>query len=214
MSDEVIKTDIHGNPVEAGVNEGGEIRNQKLGPGGYAFTSDFLLEVAKGNILGHTMINKFGENPDIDTATDPEDMWDAGGTYPFSTSADIDQLSSSDDGDTQEITIIGLDENWEEVTQTKTLTGQTPVTLDTPLIRVYRAWNNGTSDFAGDIYLTTNGAALTLGVPDVASAIRMQVRNGNNQSLMCVYTVPAGKTAFVLTAVAAFTKGARSTREG
>jgi hypothetical protein len=159
-------------------------------------TDDIYLEIARGNRTGLTAINKFGENPTITTATDPEDIWDYGGLYTFSTTADIDQISSSNDGDTQVITVVGLDSSWEEVTQTKTLTGQTPATLDTALIRVYRAYNSGTSDFAGDIYITTNGAALTDGVPDTASTVRAMIRDGNNQTLMCIYSVPAGCTAY------------------
>jgi len=45
--------------------------------------SDFLIEVAKGNVSGHRVINKFGNNPDVDTNTDPEDVWGGGGIYAF-----------------------------------------------------------------------------------------------------------------------------------
>jgi hypothetical protein len=45
--------------------------------------TSFLIEVAKGNVAGHTVMNKFGANPDIDILTAPEDVWDGGGIYSF-----------------------------------------------------------------------------------------------------------------------------------
>ena len=37
--------------------------------------TEFYLEVAKGNIPGHSIVNKFGHNSLITTATDPVDVW-------------------------------------------------------------------------------------------------------------------------------------------
>ena len=43
--------------------------------------SDFYFSVAMGEIPGHTLMEKFGENPDIDTADGFVTIWDAGGDY-------------------------------------------------------------------------------------------------------------------------------------
>ncbi len=168
-------------------------------------TTDFMLEVAKGKIPGHSQMNKFGENQDIDTGTDPEDVWDYGGLYIFSTTADIDSMSCAT-GDTVEMTVIGLDSNWDEVAQTKTLTGQTTVTLDTPLIRVYRAYNSSGTDLTGDVYIYINGASVAAGVPTVAAEVRAQVTAAAQQTLMCIYTVPADHTAFFISGYVAYAK--------
>lgn len=63
--------------------------------------SDFMLEVAKGGVPGHSHINKFGRNSDIDTDTDPEDVWDGGSLWVPPTAArihDITSTSASDAG--------------------------------------------------------------------------------------------------------------------
>lgn len=44
-------------------------------------TTDFYLEVKKGNVAGHSMVNKFGRNPDIDIASGFEAIWNGGGDY-------------------------------------------------------------------------------------------------------------------------------------
>lgn len=60
------------------------------------FSRDFLIEVAKGNIAGHSFVHKFGKNEDLGTGA-REDIWDGGGTYGFwpLTAQSMELLSSS-----------------------------------------------------------------------------------------------------------------------
>ena len=159
--------------------------------------------IAQGNVVGQSTIHKFGRGADIDTGDGFVALWDGAEyaaalkTYTFSTSADIDRISSDSVADTEPIEITGLDTNWDVVTQTKTLTGQTPVALDTSLIRVYRMVNVGTSDLAGSVFCFVN-VATTLGVPDTITNTRAMINNGNNQTLMAIYPVPSGKTAYII----------------
>ena len=99
------------------------------------------LAIAKGDVVGHTFIHKYGRSPDFDNTDGDVSIWDGaddGGTnemqYNYSTSAIIDSIVSSNAGDTQDIEVQGLDTNYALVTQTITITGQTRKALDTSLI--------------------------------------------------------------------------------
>ncbi len=165
---------------------------------------EFYLEIAKGNIPGHSSLHKFGEAPDFDTEDSMVDIWDGaddGGidamVYTYSSTADIDSLVSSNDSDTEDIEIQGLDVNFAMVTQTVTLTGRTRAALSTSLIRVFRMINRGNSSLAGTVSCYVD-SAISNGVVTDKTKVRAIINNGNNQTLMSLYTVPAGKTGYIV----------------
>lgn len=160
-----------------------------------AVLNEFYLRVAQGVEPGYSFIEKFGENPDVNGVM--EDVWSQGGMYVYSTTADIDTISSSNIGDGQQITIVGQLADNTEVTQTATLNGQSKVTLSTPLFRVYRAFNIGSTDFAGDVYIYPDTAIVT-GVPTNPAFIRVKIISDSNQTEMALYTIPKGKQGFFL----------------
>ena len=162
------------------------------------YLDDSMLTMAAGervllSRLGGT-VNKFGENPNV-AVTTTEDVWDGGGTYSFPTTATITHIRSAVDSATTQgmtIEVQGLNASWAAVTQTKDLDGTNStieVSLDTPLIRVFRmkVLEDAVADqdiWAGDDdFLVADAKAI--------------IQAGNNQTLMAIYTVPAGKTAYV-----------------
>jgi hypothetical protein len=162
------------------------------------------LAIAKGDVSGTTFEHKFGNAPDFDSTDLTVTVWDGAedGTawenmvYDYSTTADIDSISSSNAGDTQEITVVGQDINYNIVTQTKNLNGQTRVALDTPLFRCYRAYNSNATNLVGHVFVYVNGAT-TGGVPNNNDDIRAIIDPINQQTEMAIYTVPAGKTGYM-----------------
>jgi len=164
----------------------------------------FGLGVACGERIGWANIEKFGHCDDVDTGSAPADVWggadpDLPGTsiYTFSSTAVSYYISSADGSDTQDIVVVGLTEDgngdWNEETVTVTLAGQTKTEIVSgsgdPWIRVYRAYNTGSTVFAGNVYVYEDDTVIA-GVPQTDSLVRAVVVAGDDQTEMCVYTVP------------------------
>lgn len=141
------------------------------------------------NKINHDAVFKFGYNPAISTAE--ETVWDNGGIYSYPTSATQMKVSSSNDSDTSTVLIYGLDSSYNEISESITITGQTEVTTSNSFVRVYRAKVTANAP-SGNIYIGTG--TVTLGVP---STVYARIITGENQTLMAVWTVPAGYTGYI-----------------
>jgi hypothetical protein len=156
----------------------------------------FELACSMGLIPGYSKVDKWGINDEITTASDPEDVWEGGGLYNYDAdgTAPIVSLASDNGADTQEIYIEGLDINGVLVTQNITLAGTTRVALTTPLWRVFRMENEGTTNLVGTVFCYTGVGT----VPSIGDAeVRAIIDDGNNQTQMAIYTIPAGKVGFL-----------------
>ena len=147
------------------------------------------LSIAQGKVTGTSFVSKFGQNENVGTGAF-EEVWDGGGTYvyPADNTAPITHIYSTG-ADIQPIEVQGLDINGDLVVQSKTLTGTTVVVLDTPLWRVFRMKNTGSSTIltGSIVHASDSGKAVSYA----------QIQNGNNQTLMALYTIPAGKTGYL-----------------
>ena len=155
---------------------------------------DFYLEVSKGNIPGHSSVNKFGTNTDIADGTE-EIVWSPSHAYTWSTTADITDIvssSTSDNGKT--IEVQGLDANWDLVVQEKALgtPATTSVTLDTPLIRCFRMRVNDAATNVGNVQCGVGATTTSF----TTANLRAQVDAARGQTLMAMYTIPNGKTGY------------------
>ena len=159
----------------------------------------FELQVARGQIQGHRNVTVFGFNPDVDTTQ--VSVWPLPSLITFPASAIQMTVSSSSANDTsagtgaRTVVVQGLDANYNEVTETVTMNGQTAVTMTASLLRVNYAYvvtaGSGNSA-AGNIYIGTG--TVTSGVPaTVYDIIKLDYNNTTTGS----YTVPAGYTAYV-----------------
>jgi len=168
----------------------------------YITTKDFKLEVAKGNVPNNSTFEKFGKNPDVDTVSSPEDIWNGGGDYTGQPtgSAETLEIFSSDANDT----IAG--------------TGARTVRISNLL--------DGTGAQAADVVVNMNGVtAVSLGAGTYNRSSRMKVLTAGsggenageltlrhtttttnifavmpaafNQTEIAAYTVPLGFTLYV-----------------
>lgn len=159
----------------------------------------FELQVSRGQIAYHKTLFKFGFNPDVDDSL--ETIWAEGGLYSYLSAATVLKVSSSSANDTsagtgaRTVELFGLDADYDEINETVILSGQTAVNTTQSFLRVNRmivrsAGTGGTN--AGVIYAGTG--TVTSGVPANKYAT---VSAGDGQSLMALWTVPRGYTAYV-----------------
>ena len=164
---------------------------------------EFFLEVSKGNVRGHSIVNKFGQNDDLNSST-YEDIWDGGGTYSWPSTALITNIVSTKAADSTAVEVQGLDSDGSLCVQETTLNGTTKVDLPIPLWRVFRMKNAGAYDFEGDVTADNTGETVTYA----------KMAQGNNQTLMCLYTIPKGKTGYLVNGTASISDNNRSVAAG
>ena len=158
----------------------------------------FGLELSRGNIPGMQVIHKFGHNQLITTATDPEDIWDAGGIWVPPTTARTHVLVSSDDEDggagtdtgMLSVTIEGLDANGLLQEEVVTLNGTTNVNTASTYTIIHRmtglTWGSANNN-VGNITATAA----------TDSTVTAQITATFNQTGMAIYRVPSDKTAYI-----------------
>src|SRR5210317_1793289 len=156
----------------------------------------FYLAVQQGKVPGYTMVNKFGYNPSIGSLAF-ETIWETGGNYPWqSTAVTVDVVSDDTNDDVagtgaRTLRIQGLDGSYNLAEETVDMDGTTTVSTTQTFLRVFRmsVETAGTSgNNVGNISVTYTGGS------DVAATIA----EGNGQTLMAVYTIPAGKTGYIV----------------
>jgi hypothetical protein len=166
------------------------------------------LTIAQGLVPGHTYNHKFGAVAMMSQNTTGS-IWDKDDTYyPWSaygtgavatilTTAANGSTSTLDDGES--IRIEGLDENYEPASDTLTISGSTATGTQT-FLRINRAYVIGNS--------STNQTQIRISVNGTEVA-RIQINKA--QTLMAVYTIPAGKTGYMMKLTSTCQYGADAT---
>lgn len=152
---------------------------------------DVHLNIARGLVKGTSFVHKFGAVPSMSTGVTGT-IWDKDDTlYPWSafntpgvltiaTTAANGTASTDDSGKT--VTILGLDADFNQVTETITISGSSGTGTQV-FARVYRAFTSAEN--------VTN-----INVSRGATQV-LRISIGKSQTLMAIYTVPAGYTAYL-----------------
>ncbi|MCK5548295.1 MAG: hypothetical protein KAI64_04725 [Thermoplasmata archaeon] len=150
---------------------------------------------------GFFEIGKFGRNGDVDTGALPEDIWDAGGLYPFLAGPDSLEILSSSVNDIDAgsganlVEIEGLDANWDIKTEIITMNGLGIVAIPGTFIRINRAkvlTSGALGSNEGLITIRINGAG------NILATIPVIANKGSGQTLQAIYSVPSGKKAKIV----------------
>ena len=186
----------------------------------YTPTNDFLIEVNKGNVAGHSIIHKFGRNTAIPTAFTPVCL---GGVYQTPQPASATTLRIKAGGNAadtaagagaREITLVGLDETGAEVTEAVATAGASASAVTTAtFMRLFRAFVSASGTYTtllvaspshvGDIVIE-NGAGGT----DWATIDSTTLPNA--QSEIGIYSLATGFTAQIMS-VAVFSDSSKVT---
>ena len=159
----------------------------------------FGLQVSRGQIQGHSNVIVFGYNPDVDTSE--ESVWPDGGTVPHPTVASVLKISSTSANDAsagtgaRTVFIGGLDGNYNVVSETVTMNGQTAVNTTNSYLYVnelYVASVGSGGHNEGTINAGTG--TVTAGVPDVLYDLISATYNNRTTGHYCV---PAGYTGYM-----------------
>ena len=150
------------------------------------------IEIAAERVVNTDHINKFGYNSSVGSSYEPiTDL----GTNNLPSSAAVVSVVSASTADTsagtgaRTVEIQGLDGDYNLKTETVTMNGQSAVTTTATFIRVFRmrVATAGTGE--------TNAGNITA---SISSSDVARINADEGQTLMAVYTVPAGKTAYLV----------------
>lgn len=157
------------------------------------------INISNGTVDGTGYIEKFGMNTDVDS--NKETIWDVGGIYQYlSTAQTVSATSTSPDDNAagtgaRTIEVQGLDANYQLVYDSITVNGA-PGTVE--FLRVFRArvvtaGTSGINEGVITVDATTDAITVAgIGIDGTGSNAA-----GRGQTFMSLYTVPAGKTAYL-----------------
>ena len=145
----------------------------------------FDLQVGRKQITGHQSVFLFGYSASITNAAFIP-AWENTAAYTYPASAVAMSIVSTSASDTAvKILVVGLDADYNAVTETVTLTGTTPVVTATLFFRVNQL--DVLPDSVNPVgVITAKNGGVTYG----------QIAVDTGQSNMSVYTVPAGYTFY------------------
>lgn len=154
------------------------------------------INVSRGLVAGTSHIHKFAYNSTVGASL--ESIWTRGGIFPWQQIAATCSVVSTLAADTsagagaRTVRIEGLDENHIEQSVDVTMAGTTPVittgSLWTHIYRAYVITAGALEGASGTITFTNTNST------DVVA----EILNGYNQTLMSQYTIPAGKTGYLM----------------
>lgn len=152
----------------------------------YGKIEDFDLQVARGQIQGHSTVNIYGYQPAVATSFIP--VWENATAYTFPAAATQMHLAGSL-GDTASIVIQGLDANYNMISETAALNGATAVTTVKSYLRI--------NSMRVSVGSATNPSGVVTLKDLTDTTIYAQINTGVGRSQMAIYTVPAGYTFYL-----------------
>jgi hypothetical protein len=155
-----------------------------------------------GSIPDRFTVNKFGKNPDVDTATVPEDLWEVGGVYPFqSANQEIEVVVDAGDAG-KKIRYQGMYKSGSDYLpfdlEFTAVTGTTVLSQEALIIYRSQVVAGGTNTANIDFQISGGGSVLA------------RISAGSGQTLMAIWAGVTTQTAFVSSGFASMTRSVTS----
>lgn len=169
---------------------------------GSKYIEDDYISIARGHVKDASHIHKFGAVPAM-SQNQTGTVWDVNDTiYPwsaFNTAGvlTVPAVNASDNG--KIIRVYGLDDNYDEITETFTISSTGTTTGTKTFKRVYRAYVTDGVTNIGNINVQRGGTTV------------LRITAGKGQTLMSIYTVPRGFTGYLLKGTMSCQAGADAT---
>jgi hypothetical protein len=167
---------------------------------------EFYLQLARGHIANHYHIHKFGSVPEMANGTTGT-IWDVNDTlYPWSALntpavVNINRASASDNG--LVVTVQGLDSDWKEQSENILITGENQSGT--------KLWRRVNRAFISSLTASTNIGNINIQAATAGGTTVARITAGEGQTLMAVYTIPAGKNGYLVHGTASCQAGADAT---
>lgn len=143
------------------------------------------IDLAAGLLTGYSHINKFGYRNVIPNTF--QTIWDGTADYTYSSASTITAVADNTVADnTGTVEVQGLDQNYAPVTEVLTIGGSASAAQFSRVFRA-RIVASNTGDTNVDEIRIKNG-----------STDQAIIAAGAGQTLMALYTIPAGKTGYLL----------------
>ena len=159
----------------------------------------WTINISAGLVDGYSYVEKFGMNIDVDG--NKETIWDVGGIYTYIGTAETVAITSTSGNDSaagtgaRTVEVQGLNSSYAVVTETLTVGGAASTT---EFLRVFRAvvitaGSSGVNE--GTVSITSSDTSTVLAQIGIDGTGANAA--GRGQTFMALYTVPAGKTAYL-----------------
>jgi len=152
----------------------------------YGKFEDFDLQIARGQIQGHSTLNIYGYQTAVATSFIP--VWENATVYTYPVAATQMHLAGSS-GDTASIVIQGLDANYNMISETLVLNGATAVTTVKSYLRI--------NSMRVSVGSATNPSGVVTLKDLTDTTIYAQINAGVGRTQAAIYTVPAGYTYYL-----------------
>ena len=179
--------------------------------------NDTMMQYVEGHVQGFLGVRLYTNVNAVGLAGGTNDLWKVVAspaiTVRTNPAAAIElAISSSNGGDTtQSVTVNGLDVNYEPISVTKKLAGQTKTVLST-VVYFFRVLSV-TLDVAcaGNVFVYDASVTVVAGIPQTATKVQAEITIADLQDYNLQTTIPAGKQGWLY--IVSYITSASSTKD-